>query len=204
MISPTQFKQLFPNAKDVDVWVFAINTLCPRHKISPIELAQLLAQCGHESGGFTRFTENLMYSREGLLKTFPKYFNTSNVTPYIRNPQKIANRTYANRMGNSNEASGDGWKYRGRGPIQATGKNNYRAFSLWYFKDERAVENPDLLLDPMVGIAFVCWFWKTNKLSVPALKEDTVAVTKRINGGAHGLQNRLDCYKDAKKVLCLA
>lgn len=203
-MTPDQFKELFPDAKNPDVWVFAINELCISRGIDGIELAQLLAQCGHESGGFTRFTENLNYSRDGLLKTFPKYFNASNVTPYIRNPQKIASRAYANRMGNGDEASGDGWKYRGRGPIQATFKNNYRAFSLWYFKDERAVENPDLLLDPMVGIAFVCWFWETNNLSIPALKEDTVGVTKKINGGTHGMENRLVRYKKAKKVLGLA
>lgn len=203
MISTDQFKSLFPNAKNPDVWVFAINELCVSRGIVGVELAQLLAQCGHESGGFVRFSENLNYSSEGLLKIFGKYFNSSNVSSYARTPSKIANRVYANRMGNGDEASGDGWKYRGRGPVQATGKNNYRAFSLWYFKDERAVDNPDLLLDPMVGIAFVCWFWEINKLSVPARKEDTVGVTKRINGGTHGLQDRLDRYKKAKKVIDL-
>ena len=201
MITPDQFKELFPKAKNIDVWVFAINTLCQKYDIVGVDLAQFLAQCGHESGGFTTFSENLNYSKDGLIKTFGKYFNESNVTPYIRNPQKIASRVYANRMGNGDEASGDGWKYRGKGPIQATGKNNYLAFSEWYFKDDRIVKTPTMMLDPMVGIAFACWFWKTNNISQLAKTENTVAVTKRINGGTHGLESRKKMYEKCLSVL---
>lgn len=204
MITPDQFKELFPKAKNIDVWVFAINTLCQKYDIVGVDLAQFLAQCGHESAGFTTFSENLNYSKEGLLKTFGKYFNESNVTPYIRNPQMIANRVYANRMSNGNEASGDGWKYRGKGPIQATGKDNYLKFSMSYFDDDRVVKNPIQMLDPMVGIAFACWFWKTNNISQLAKAENTVAVTRRVNGGLNGLEARQEEYKKAKKVLGLA
>ena len=204
MLTNKQFKELFPTASNVDSWVFAINTLTEKYKITGVDLAQFLAQCGHESGGFTVFTENLNYSRDGLLKIFSKYFDVKSAEIYARNPMLIANRVYANRMGNGSEVSGDGWKYRGRGPIQATFKNNYAAFSQWYFEDDRCVKNPDLLLDPMVSVAFVCWFWTTNKISAFALKEDTVAVTKKVNGGTHGIEDRKIRYDKAKKVLGLA
>lgn len=204
MLTNEQFKELFPKASNVDAWVFAINTLTEKYKIAGVELAQLLAQCGHESAGFTAFSENLNYSSDGLLKIFPKYFDAKSANLYARKPMLIANRVYANRMGNGNEVSGDGWKYRGKGILQATGKSNYAAFSQWYFKDDRCVKDPDLLLDPMTSVAFVCWFWITNKVSVPALKEDTVAVTKKINGGTHGLDARKILYTKAKKVLGLA
>ena len=204
MLTNKQFMELFPTASNVDSWVFAINTLTEKYKITGVDLAQFLAQCGHESGGFTVFIENLNYSRDGLLKIFPKYFDIKSAEIYARKPMLIANRVYANRMGNGSEVSGDGWKYRGRCPVQCTGKNNYAAFSKWYFQDDRCVVDPDLLLDPMVSVAFVCWFWTTNKISALALKEDTVAVTKKINGGTHGLEDRKLRYAKAKKVLGLA
>ena len=204
MLTNKQFSELFPTASNVDSWVFAINTLTEKYKIAGVDLAQFLAQCGHESGGFTVFTENLNYSKDGLLKIFPKYFDVKSAATYARKPMLIANRVYANRMGNSSEVSGDGWKFRGRGPVQATGKSNYVAFSQWYFQDDRCVVNPDLLLDPMVAVAFVCWFWTINKISALARKEDTLAVTKKINGGTHGIEDRKLRYTKAKKVLGLA
>jgi putative chitinase len=194
---------MFPNAKNIDTWVFAINTLCLKNNIMGMRLAQFLAQCGHESAGFTVFNENLNYSAAGLLKVFPRHFDEASATQYARNPVRIANRVYANRMSNGNEASGDGWKFRGRGPLQCTGRDNYNRFSRWYFGDTRLIDDPDQLLDPMVGIAFTCWFWETNRLNTLADREDTLGVTRRINGGTHGIDDRRRRYDLAKKVLNL-
>ena len=204
LLTTNQFKELFPLAKTPDVWVFAINTLCTKYEISGKRLAQFLAQCGHESAGFTRMLENLNYSEQGLLKTFPRHFNAESAKQYARKPENIANRVYANRMSNGPESSGDGWKFRGRGPLQCTGRANYTAFSKWYFGDTRLVDTPDMLLDPMVSIAFACWFWETNKLNSLADREDTLTVTKRINGGTHGIDDRRRRYDLAKKVLQIA
>jgi putative chitinase len=158
---------------------------------TPDRLAHFLGQCSHESGEFKTVKENLNYSAEGLLKIFPKYFNAANVNNYARKPQAIANRTYANRMGNGNEASGDGFRYSGRGYIQLTGKSNYAAFDA--FVDDAIIENPDLVATkyPLLSAA---WFWHTNKLNAIADKgvnADTIlAITRRINGGTIGLDHR--------------
>ena len=157
LLTTNQFKELFPLAKNPDAWVFAINTLCIKYDITGKRLAQFLAQCGHESAGFTTMLENLNYSEQGLLKIFPRHFNVATAKEYARKPERIANKVYANRMSNGPESSGDGWKFRGRGPLQCTGRANYTAFSKWYFGDTRLVDTPDMLLDPMVSIAFVCW-----------------------------------------------
>lgn len=204
LLTVDQFKKLFPSCKNPQDWTDAFNEVLPKYDITGLRLAQMLAQCGHESGGFTVFTENLNYSRDGLLKVFPKYFNASNVDKYARKPQAIANRVYASRMNNGDESSGDGWKYRGRGILQATGKFNYSKFSQWYFGDDRCITDPDLMLDPTVSVAFVCWFWTTNNINRHADREDTTAVTKIINGGTHGLPDRLARYATAKKLLTLS
>ena len=169
---------------------------------SPLRLAHFLSQVAHESGEFKFTTENLNYSADGLLKTFPKYFNTTNVNDYARNPEKIASRVYASRMGNGDEASKEGFKFRGRGYLQVTGKENYQKFST--FIGEDCVANPDLLATkyPMDS---AIWFFDRNKLwdicEKGATTEDVKAVTKKVNGGYHGLDDRQKKFDQYYKAL---
>ena len=163
-------------------------------KLSTAQAAHFFGQCAHESGNFKVFSENLNYSADGLTKIFKKYFPTlAAAQPYARKPEKIANKVYANRMGNGPESSGDGWKFRGRGPIQLTGKDNYTAFS-------KAIGRPDVLTNPDIvatELAFesALWFFNKNGLFAIADKGVTDAVigqiTRRVNGGTHGLDDRI-------------
>ena len=165
-----------------------------------LRLAHFLAQCAHESGNFKFLTENLNYSADGLQKIFGKYFPTRALAEqYARNPEKIGSRVYANRMGNGDEASGEGYKFRGRGYIQLTGKNNYKEFS--DFIKEDCVANPDLVATkyPLTSAAF---FFNRNDLWRICDRGDSPevvkAVTVRVNGGTHGLadrQQKFDTYK---------
>ena len=161
-----------------------------------LRLAHFLAQCALESTNFTAVVENLNYSAQRLLQVFPKYFKNVDVNAYARNPQKIGSRVYANRMGNGDEASGDGFKYRGRGYIQLTGKNNYQAFS--GFIGEDCVANPDLVATtyPLASAAF---FFNSNNIWAVcdrgADDATVTAVTKRVNGGTQGLAERLQNFK---------
>jgi putative chitinase len=162
-----------------------------------LRMAHFLAQCAHESANFTALKENLNYSADGLRKIFPKYFPTIDfATKYARQPEKIANRVYASRMGNGDELSGEGYKFRGRGFIQLTGKSNYQAFST--FIGEDCVANPDLVATkyPLASAAF---FFDKNKLWDICDKGDhadhVLAVTKRVNGGTHGYDDRLAKFK---------
>jgi putative chitinase len=159
---------------------------------NPLKLSHFLSQCAHESGNFKFLNENLNYSADGLRKIFPKYFPTIEVAnKYARQPEKIANKVYGGRMGNGDEGSGDGYKFRGRGFIQLTGKDNYAAFDK--FVDDDILANPDLVATkyPLTSAAF---FFHKNKLWDICDKghgDDVVlAVTKRVNGGTHGLAER--------------
>ena len=163
---------------------------------NPLKLSHFLSQCAHESGNFKFLNENLNYSADGLRKIFPKYFPTIEVAnKYARQPEKIANKVYGNRMGNGDEASGDGFKFRGRGYIQLTGKDNYAAFDK--FVDDDIMTNPDLVSTkyPLTSAAF---FFHKNKLWDVCDKghgDDVVlAVTKRVNGGTHGLADRQEKF----------
>lgn len=173
---------------------FKINT--------PLRLAHFLAQCGHESAGFKATQENLNYSADGLNKIFGKYFKTVSAASYARQPEKIASRVYADRMGNGNEASKDGWKYRGRGYIQLTGKSNYTEFDKSV--DEDVVANPDLVASkyPLLSAA---WYWNSRSLNASADKGATDAVvteiTKKVNGGTIGLADRIKHFKEYYKLL---
>jgi putative chitinase len=163
-------------------------------KLSTAQAAHFFGQCAHESGNFKVFSENLNYSADGLNKIFKKYFPTvAAAQPYARKPEKIANKVYANRMGNGPESSGDGWKFRGRGPIQLTGKDNYTAFA-------QSIGRPDVLTNPDIvatELAFesALWFFNKNGLFAIADKGVTDAVigqiTRRVNGGTHGLEDRI-------------
>ncbi len=161
-------------------------------KENPNRIAGFLAQTSHESGKYKYLSENLNYSDKGLLKTFPKYFNESNVMEYARKPEAIANRVYANRMGNGDEASGDGWKYCGRGLIQLTGKNNYQAFA------DSISMDIDLLAGYLISyegaVKSALWFWNKNNLNITADAGDLLMMTKKINGGTHGLAERTAEY----------
>jgi putative chitinase len=189
-LSPEKASELLPNLNAAMEWA-EINT--------PARIGAFIAQTAHESMGLTVFVENLNYSAQGLLKVFPKYFTGSQAADYARQPQKIANRVYANRLGNGNEASGDGWKYRGKGAIQLTGKDNYRRCGQAFGLD--LVANPELLLLPENVFKSAAWFWRENNLNAYADVQDFTKLTKRINGGTVGLQDRLAYYQRARKVL---
>ena len=170
---------------------------------TPLRLAHFLAQCGHESGGFKAVSENLNYSAKGLRGTFGKYFPTDALAnAYQKNPEKIANRVYSSRMGNGDEASGEGWKYKGRGYIQLTGKSNYMSFDKTVEDD--IVNNPDLVATkyPLSSAAF---FFDSNKLWGICDKgsddASVTAVTKRVNGGTIGLADRIKHFKEYYSLL---
>lgn len=180
---------------DETINTFNINT--------PLRLAHFLAQCGHESGNWRFKVENLNYSASALRSVFSKHFQTEEIAnEYARQPEKIANRAYANRMQNGDEASGDGWRFRGRGYIQLTGRQNYSLFNAHVNED--ILENPDLVADkyPLLSAA---WFWDSNKLNTLADKgstdADVTAITRRVNGGTHGLDDRLSKFKQYFEAL---
>ena len=192
------FKEVFPKADPI--FEETLNTLLKKYKIdTKNRVASFLAQCGHESADFTVFKENLNYSAKGLLKIFPKYFNTETALVCARKPEKIANKVYANRMGNGSEESGDGWKYRGRGLIQLTGKNNYKEFAI-----DRALpfDTITAYCEGLAGIVdSAIWFWNKNNCNSYADSDDIKAQTKRINGGYIGLLHRTTLYETLKSKL---
>lgn len=203
--STTTNRAKYANALNHAVNAYGISA--NRHR-----LRAFLAQIGVESGQLRAVEENLNYSAQGLLKTFPKYFNATTATAYARQPQKIANRVYANRLGNGNEASGDGWKYRGRGLIQITGRSNYLlldngAISMTIGTD--LIDEPDLLAkEPEYAAASAAWWWRNAGLNELADKlgssnetEIFKQITKRINGGYNGLVERQQLYALAKKYI---
>jgi putative chitinase len=167
-----------------------------------LRLAHFLAQCGHESGNFKAVSENLNYSADGLKKIFPKYFPGALNESYSRNPQKIANRVYSSRMGNGDEASGEGFKFRGRGYIQLTGKSNYSAFDK--FVDDDILANPDLVATkyPLMSAAF---FFNNNKLwsicDLGATEDVVKKVTLRVNGGQIGILDRIKHFNEFYALL---
>lgn len=163
---------------------------------TPLRIAHFMAQIEHESG-LKPISENLNYSAQGLADTFPKYFkNRIEANAYARQPEKIANRVYANRMGNGNEQSGDGWKFRGRGFLQITGRENYLLLS----KDTRIdfINNPDLLLEEANAMISALWFWKRNNLNSFADKDDIIGLTRRVNGGLNGIEHRKELLEKWK------
>lgn len=183
-----------------NVYIPILNNIMLKYGITtPTRIAAFIAQIGHESGGLRYYTENLNYSRKALLRVFPKYFNNSNVDAYAKQPIKIANRVYANRMGNSNEASGDGWRYRGHGLIQLTGKNNFKAFAKHLNK---SIDETLAYVKTPAGAAEAAgWFWHVNGLNAYADAGDFNGLTKKINGGYNGLAHRQALYEHALKLI---
>ena len=171
-----------------------------RNITNNFRLAHFLSQVGHESGNFKVLYENLNYSAAGLLKVFPRYFNPTTAKQFERKPQLIANKVYANRIGNGNEASGDGWNYRGRGYLQVTGRANYKAFSEYIGED--CEKNPDLIATKY-PLDSALWFFDRNKLWSLCDKgeENVPIVSKRVNGGTNGLQDRLNKFRSFIKYL---
>ena len=196
-----QLAKIIGKNQYLDYWYDAIIKILPIYKITtPARVAAFLAQCAHESGNFTRLTENLNYRADSLRKVFPKYFPTDTIAAqYAKRPELIANRVYANRMGNGSEQTGDGWKYRGRGLIQLTGKRNYMLFAASINTPLDQV--PDYLVTFEGAIQSACWFWEQNNLNPIADRRDIVQLTKKINGGTIGLADRQRHYQHALHIL---
>lgn len=198
-----KFSKILINPQEKE-WFDAMYDVLPKYNINtPERVAGFLAQTCHECLDYTIMEENLYYSAAGLRKTFPKYFaSVAAASSYAKKPQMIANRVYANRMGNGSPASGDGYKFRGRGPIQCTGKNNYTACSKFLYNDLRLVNDPDLIIkDKKIAIMSACWFWSINNLNRYCDKNDITGMTKRINGGTNGLADRKVRYNKYLTIL---
>ncbi len=199
-----QLAQMIPGNPYLDHWFHALDEILPEYEINtPARVAAFIAQCAHESGGFRALKENLNYKAATLRKIFPKYFPDDAIANrYASMPNKqeaIANRVYANRMGNGPEESGDGYRYCGRGLIQLTGKENYTWFAASL---EIPVEEAAEYLQTFEGaVQSACWFWETNNLNQWADKGDILTLTKRINGGTIGLEDRIKHYNHALHVL---
>ena len=195
-----QLAQIIPGNPYTSHWYSALVQCLPDYDItSPQRVAAFLAQCAHESGGFRAIKENLNYRAETLRKVFPKYFTTDALAQqYAHKQEAIANKVYANRMGNGSEESGDGFRYCGRGLIQLTGKQNYQNFA---DSIETPVEDVPAFLATFEGsVQSACWFWEANNLNQYADSGDILTMTKRINGGTIGLSDRQAHYTHALHV----
>jgi putative chitinase len=204
MITLDILQQLCPKTKKSVLELYAV----PLHEVAEYydmyvnmnRAAAFVAQTAHESGGFNFVKENLNYGAKGLATTFKKYFPTeADAKPYERQPEKIANRVYANRMSNGNEASGDGYRFCGRGLIQLTGRANYTKFA-----SDLGISVEDTvayLETPAGAVSSAGWFWDNNNLNQYCDKNDFVTLTKRINGGTIGLEDRQHHYQLALKLL---
>jgi putative chitinase len=200
ILSLQQLKQMVKNPH-IDHWHEALDQLLDDYDINtPLRVAHFVAQCAHESGNFVFIKENLNYKAASLQKIFAKYFPTAELAAqYANKPEKIANRIYANRMGNGNEASGDGYRYCGRGLIQLTGKDNYTFFA---GSLSIPVEEASDYLATFEGAAqSACWFWEQNNLNRFADANDTKGLTRAINGGYIGLEDRISHTEHALHVL---
>jgi putative chitinase len=197
MITFQQFNKIFPDATEV-----TFDALCDAMEAygitSALEASCFLAQVGHESAGFTARKENLNYSAQGLVRVFGKYFDATKAQAYARQPQKIANLVYANRMGNGDEKSGDGWRFSGKGFIQLTGKQNVSAYAK---HKGMTIDQAITYLDTVEGAADSAgWFWWKNNLEKYC--NDFTLLTKKINGGTIGLEDREKHFKKLYEVLC--
>ena len=191
--TPEMLAKCITKNKNVQAWYDGLAIQLPTFGITtPARVAGFISQCQHESADFTVLTENLNYSAKGLMGIFKKYFpDEATALAYQRQPEKIANRVYANRMGNGPESSGDGWKFRGRGIVQLTGRANYAQCAMDLFQDDCLIQDPDLLLDPEWAVLSACWFWHKNQLNRFCDAGDVVGLTKKINGGTLGLAERI-------------
>jgi putative chitinase len=198
-----KLSECIPHNKEPKLWFDALTIQLDKNGITTLEeVAGFIAQCQHESLDFTVLSENLNYGLKGLRKVFKRYFATEAIAAqYQRNPPAIANRVYANRMGNGTEKSGDGWKYRGRGILQITGRNNYIQCSNVLFQDDTLVRFPDKLLEPEIAIASACWYWNSRNINDCCNQGDIKTMTMRVNGGVNGLEERVENWQRALRVL---
>lgn len=197
-------KEMGVSSHDAEQYIHHLEEALPKYRIadSRLRLAHFFAQVLHESGCMRFDMENLNYSSEALLRVFGKYFPTrKEADAYARQPEKIANRVYANRMGNREESSGDGWKYRGRGLIQLTGRTNYRAFAEW-IGDGTVLDQPDRVSSEY-AVESAIFFWDKNNLNRLADKDDVVGLTHKINGGENGLAHRRELFNKAHGLLTM-
>jgi putative chitinase len=195
-----QLGQIISGNPYVQNWYDALYEILPEYEINtPQRVAAFVAQCAHESGGFRALKENLNYKAESLIRVFPKYFKTlDEAKHYEKQPEKIANKIYGSRMGNGDEASGDGFRYCGRGLIQLTGKDNYTWFAASL--DMPVEEVPEYLGTFEGAVQSACWFWESNNLNQWADKGDILTMTKKINGGTIGLEDRKKHYEHALHI----
>jgi putative chitinase len=195
--------ECLPEAKrsNLEKFVEGLNETFEHFEINtPERMAMFIAQTAHESGNFAATQENLNYSAKGLTGTFKKYFPTEeSAVPYARKPEKIANRVYSGRMGNGAESTGEGYKFRGRGVIQLTGRDNYTACGRTLELD--LLTNPDSVAENPVAVLSAGWFWNTRRLNTWADQGDVLTVTKKINGGTIGLADRTKHYEHILEVL---
>ena len=201
LLTEQQLGQIISGNPYIPQWYTALKQCLPDYEINtPQRIAAFLAQCAHESGGFKFLKENLNYQAASLMRVWPRYFpDMATAQAYAHNQEKIANRAYANRMGNGDEASGDGWRFCGRGLIQLTGKTNYQAFA---DSIETPLEDVPAYLATFEGaVQSACWFWENNNLNQYADSGDITTMTKRINGGTLGLADRQKHYQHALHVL---
>jgi len=201
ILSKDQLAQIIKGNPYIDHWYEALEQALPDYDINtPERVAAFMAQTAHESGEYRAIKENLNYRAVTLRKVFPKYFPTDELAAaYAQKPEKIANKVYANRMGNGPEESGDGYRYCGRGLIQLTGKNNYQAFA---DSIEITPEEVSEYLATFEGaVQSACWFWEANNLNQWADKGDMIMLTKKINGGTIGLEDRINHYNHILHVL---
>jgi putative chitinase len=200
ILTQDQLAQLIPGNPYVDHWHHALSEALPDYDINtPPRIAAFVAQCAHESGNFTAIKENLNYRAETLSKVWPRLFPADVAAQYAHNQEAIANRAYANRMGNGDESSGDGFRFCGRGLIQLTGKSNYQAFADSVQMDINDV--PEYLATFEGAVQSACWFWENNNLNQWADQGDIVKITKIINGGTLGIEDRTARYQHALRVM---
>ena len=191
-----KLQECLPRNPHIDGWYPLLADVLPKFEINTIQrVAAFLAQCAHESAEFTTLHENLNYKAETLHKVWPKYFpDEATCNQYAHNQEMIANRAYANRMGNGPEESGDGFRYCGRGLIQLTGKSNYQQCSRDLYQDDRLLEHSTWFETPEGALWGACWFWHKNNLNPLADQEDLDTMTRRINGGTLGIEDRQSRY----------
>ena len=198
-IRQDQLAQILPGNPYIEHWCEALNKILPDYDITtPQRVAAFLAQTAHESGGYTALHENLNYTAQSLCRVWSSHFTADIADQYAHNPEKIANRAYAGRMGNGDEASGDGWNFCGRGLLQVTGRVNYQALA-----DSLQMNIADVpaFLQTFEGaVQSACWFWENNNLNSYADSGDFVTMTKKINGGTLGLDDRQHRYLQAMQV----
>ena len=199
-ITQQQLSAMLPGNPYIEHWCEALNKILPDYDITtPARIAAFIAQTAHESGGYTALHENLNYQAASLCRVWPRYFNANNANDYAHQPEKIANRAYANRMGNGDEASGDGWRFCGRGLLQVTGHDNYQAFADSVQTDINEI--PAYLQTFEGAVQSACWFWENNNLNHWADAGNIEKMTQIINGGQLGIDDRRARYNHALQVL---